>query len=904
MRDEARVLVLCKPRPLAGAGVTEYRSTNAVTRDGVPGAKCKLNARDERNQKKEAWMNKADGRKRKRGRGHAAKRAMEWRRKRAVQVVQSSGDTAAAVCDSAVQCDGSEGDARMGGDEATVESGDTADKADDRRSAEWHLRLVLKMAERLEEVQVQVEVAQAQLKENEEMRDMRRQKVQAERLEYQRQLAAKESELKAVKIELNDVKEARFDLCGLGRNFDREDVSNILKKQVQELQQQVGEKNREIKTLKKQARQPGGAMSSRQGREDAQVAKYKDEATQYKMKMERLREEGDDMAIKNAAIIEKLEKELKQLKEQDKEWDDERVSRAKQDEFMDKVEAKAKIITESLRSDCNRQLRTLRDSLSRESMKWYDERQRLQSEIGQLQQSAGEVARLQDQEKKQEATIQKLSSVLNGVQDESVRAARVCEKSTVGVQVTAGEDDGVYRAVCAGLTRAWADVAKNQVGAQREAAPNGKTAQQVPQSASSGYVAKTTNAIGATWAGVARDQVGEQQMAAMKRMVFEGRFPVMEGGDVWLAMQNAAAGQQDFTMKEVCTGVYRFDYTDPRVGNFVAGRGDRDAWKRAWMRREMRGLVVRNTGEVIVRGLHKFFNLGQLKETKVRALKDFDIEEVTEKLDGQMVVGVVVDDEVVYWSRKGLTPVGVTASRVANEDNGDLESLVRAVHSRGATATFEFVGYQSRIKSDEGKEPKLILTAVREHVSGRYWRHEALVELGEHHQVQVVRRFRELESLPLGELQFRVSGWKKEGVIVRMCDGTMVKVKSEWWFRAGYCERYRSDMAAWKAAELVRANKMEKAMRTRGQRLAIIRMTGVQKPVDLFKILPNSEKIEVVYNCEGKVTVVIVSFATEVDMKAAVHVAVGRRWRAQQAYSVRTRGKHGRRIELFYRHGR
>jgi len=37
--------------------------------------------------------------------------------------------------------------------------------------------------------------------------------------------------------------------------------------------------------------------------------------------------------------------------------------------------------------------------------------------------------------------------------------------------------------------------------------------------------------------------------------------------------------------------------------------------------------------------------------------------EVLSKLDGQMVVGVLVGDTVEYWSRKGRTVVGATATR-------------------------------------------------------------------------------------------------------------------------------------------------------------------------------------------------------------------------------------------------
>ena len=216
-------------------------------------------------------------------------------------------------------------------------------------------------------------------------------------------------------------------------------------------------------------------------------------------------------------------------------------------------------------------------------------------------------------------------------------------------------------------------------------------------------------------------------------------------------MQDAMAGRGTFTATQVSDGVYRFDYKDAHADNFtVMGRTlDEQEWKRAWLRREMRGLVMRNTGEVVVRGLHKFFNIGQLKETKLHTLSKLQVVEVLEKLDGQMIVGVAVGDRVQYWSQKGNTAVGVTARRLAQQEVGDYDGLVMAVCNVGATAVFEMVGCQSRIKSDEGMQPRLVLTAVRQHADGKYWEHSELLEVGERHGIEVVHRLKALELIGL-----------------------------------------------------------------------------------------------------------------------------------------------------------
>lgn len=79
-----------------------------------------------------------------------------------------------------------------------------------------------------------------------------------------------------------------------------------------------------------------------------------------------------------------------------------------------------------------------------------------------------------------------------------------------------------------------------------------------------------------------------------------------------------------------------------------------------------------------------------------------------EKLDGQMITGVLVGDCVEFWSRKGRTVLQTTAHRIVAEDSGDCEGLVRAVNNNDCTAVFEMIGSQSKIKADEGAHPRLV----------------------------------------------------------------------------------------------------------------------------------------------------------------------------------------------------
>jgi hypothetical protein len=409
-----------------------------------------------------------------------------------------------------------------------------------------------------------------------------------------------------------------------------------------------------------------------------------------------------------------------------------------------------------------------------------------------------------------------------------------------------------------------------------------------------------------TWAQVANDEEQRVQLQAIWGVKFTGRTPRMGEGTVIEAMLGAVQGKENF--KVHTTGdLLRFDYDEPWSKHFVhTTRGDttenKAEWRRAWLRREMRGVVLRRTGEVVVRGLHKFFNLGQLNEASQKTLQKRRIQEVLTKLDGQMIVGAEVGDQVQFWSRKGHTAVGVAASRVAQTSIGDYEGLVREATASGCTAVFELVGALSKIKVDEGQEPRLVMVAIREHITGRYKTHEEMVAMGErHHGVAVVERRSDMEQMSLRDLVSEVQSWVgKEGVVVKFEDGTMCKVKSEWWFRAGYRWEDREEAKLWRHKERVRQAKFRDRMRTRPQRVAMWGIQGHTTVETIRRWVPEARKIEMVYKTGGKLSVAIASFD---DKDTIITLAVVRRVKqycqAAQAYSRRTNMKNERTIEVF-----
>ena len=141
---------------------------------------------------------------------------------------------------------------------------------------------------------------------------------------------------------------------------------------------------------------------------------------------------------------------------------------------------------------------------------------------------------------------------------------------------------------------------------------------------------------------------------------------------------------------------------------------------------------------------------------------------MTEKLDGEMMCGVVRDGGVELWLLGGWTEQARSATRWASERAPGVLQVIAQVHESDAIATFENIGKQSRVKV-QYRETDLVLVTVRDNETARWWAHNELLELGRRHAVTVVRRITELEGKHLYEITAMVQEWEaREGVVVQM----------------------------------------------------------------------------------------------------------------------------------------
>ncbi len=134
------------------------------------------------------------------------------------------------------------------------------------------------------------------------------------------------------------------------------------------------------------------------------------------------------------------------------------------------------------------------------------------------------------------------------------------------------------------------------------------------------------------------------------------------------------------------------------------------------IRRECRGLIFDLEGRIMSRPFHKFFNVNEKEETQAHMLDLSRPHTVMDKLDGSMIRPVRMDGMVRLATKMGVTDIAIEAEKLLDPvQYAWLEDMM----VEGYTPIFEYVAPTNKIVVDYA-EAKLILTAVRETVTGDY----------------------------------------------------------------------------------------------------------------------------------------------------------------------------------------
>jgi RNA ligase len=195
------------------------------------------------------------------------------------------------------------------------------------------------------------------------------------------------------------------------------------------------------------------------------------------------------------------------------------------------------------------------------------------------------------------------------------------------------------------------------------------------------------------------------------------------------------------------------------------------------IRRECRGMIFNQDGELISRPYAKFFNIGEKEETQLNKVNLYESHIVLEKLDGSMIRPIPTSEGFNLATKAGVTEISQQAE-VFISDKPHYAEFIHSMFDGKLTPIFEWVSRKNRIVVDYEND-NLILTAIRNTEMGHYLPYFNMLDLAEHWNIPVVKAVDGLAVQNIELFVKQIREWEdSEGVVVRFDSGHMVKVKS------------------------------------------------------------------------------------------------------------------------------
>lgn len=197
--------------------------------------------------------------------------------------------------------------------------------------------------------------------------------------------------------------------------------------------------------------------------------------------------------------------------------------------------------------------------------------------------------------------------------------------------------------------------------------------------------------------------------------------------------------------------------------------------------KECRGLIFNaDSGELLSRPYHKFFNVGENEWTQMSDLPWNEPHVILEKLDGSMIRPIVDPEtnKLRFCTKAGYSDVAAQVDQWVADKAPHITIFCLDMIRDGFTPIFEWCSRKMRIVIDHPCD-RLVLTGLRENMTGQYVSYEFMKELAENlYNIEVVKCFD--QSLSAADFV----AWAKvqkgtEGFVVRWANGLMVKVKTE-----------------------------------------------------------------------------------------------------------------------------
>lgn len=196
------------------------------------------------------------------------------------------------------------------------------------------------------------------------------------------------------------------------------------------------------------------------------------------------------------------------------------------------------------------------------------------------------------------------------------------------------------------------------------------------------------------------------------------------------------------------------------------------------VRRECRGLLFdKETGVIISRPYHKFFNVGEKEETQLNLINLYEPHFTLSKLDGSMIRPIPSTESFRLGTRAGITETSHQAEEYI-KDKSQYSTFINKCIQKGTTPIFEWVSRKNRIVIDY-PEDNLILTGIRYNNTGEYVPYDIMSRYAFSWNIPIVKVIAGDEK-DISKIVEHIREWKEdEGVIIRFDTGHMIKIKAD-----------------------------------------------------------------------------------------------------------------------------
>lgn len=195
--------------------------------------------------------------------------------------------------------------------------------------------------------------------------------------------------------------------------------------------------------------------------------------------------------------------------------------------------------------------------------------------------------------------------------------------------------------------------------------------------------------------------------------------------------------------------------------------------------KECRGLLFYENGRIMARRLHKFFNLNERPESNINNINLDDDKKwfVLEKLDGSLITPMFTEGKLTWGSMAGVTFLTPQIEEFVS-NNPQYNLFAYNYMQKGLTCIFEWCSNKNRIVISYPKD-RLVLTAIRDTISGEYLTYEDICDGANLYNIDVVKKY-PANVNSITELASQIYSLKGvEGIVLRSNEGEMVKIKAE-----------------------------------------------------------------------------------------------------------------------------